>query len=188
MGTTTFSGPLASTSGFHSGKSLTTGAGTGITTGTDTVTTSQIVKVGNIITTYIYIDMDGLESSTTLLDIIGVNDAANCHLGQITVADCGIVFGGSMACLETPAGGVADIDLYSATVATGTENVDVSTLVETELVAAAAVWVEGTAPRAFSLSPPANGYLYLTVGIAGTAAEYSAGKFLIELYGYEAIA
>ena len=95
MGSTTFSGPVTSTAGFQ-GTSLTTGAGTGITTGTDTVTTSNITKVGNIITTQIYLDMDGLESSTTLADIIGVNDAANCHLGRITVADCGIVFGGSI--------------------------------------------------------------------------------------------
>jgi hypothetical protein len=32
--------------------------------------------------------------------------------------------------------------------------------------------------------PPANDYLYLTGGAAGTAAAYTAGKFLLELFGY----
>ena len=185
MAQTTFSGPVKSTNGFNGG-TLTIEEGTGISTGTDTVYTSQITKVGNLITTHIYIDMDGLESSTTLTDIIGVNDAANCHLGRITVANSGIVFGGSMACLETPAGGDADIDLYSAVEATGTENAVITGLDEVALVTAAAVWVVSTAPRAFTASPRANDYLYLVVGVAGTAAEYTAGKFLIELYGYEA--
>jgi hypothetical protein len=30
----------------------------------------------------------------------------------------------------------------------------------------------------------ANGYLYLTCGAAGTPATYTAGKFLITLFGY----
>jgi hypothetical protein len=32
--------------------------------------------------------------------------------------------------------------------------------------------------------PVADQYLYLTCGAAGTVGTYSAGKFLLELFGY----
>jgi len=186
MAQTTFSGPIKSTAGFN-GNALTTGAGTGITSGTDTVITSQIMKVGNIITTYIFIDIDGLEGSTTDLDIIGVNDDDDCNLGRITLADCGAIFGGSMACVETPVGGADDLDLYSTADGTGGEN-DIVTSEDTDvaLVTAGAAWVVSTAPRPFTLCPAAGDYLYLVNGEGSSAAAFTAGKFLIELYGYEA--
>jgi len=40
--------------------------------------------------------------------------------------------------------------------------------------------------KALSAVPAANAYLYLTCGEGSAAGTYTAGKFLIELYGYEA--
>jgi hypothetical protein len=41
--------------------------------------------------------------------------------------------------------------------------------------------------RSITGIPPANDYLYAVQGDAtGTAATYTAGKFLITLYGYDA--
>jgi hypothetical protein len=40
--------------------------------------------------------------------------------------------------------------------------------------------------KVLSAVPAANAYLYLTGGEAGAAGTYTAGKFLIELDGYEA--
>jgi hypothetical protein len=90
-----------------------------------------------------------------------------------------------MTCLEVPTGGADDIDLYSAAEATGVFDVAISTLTESALVTSAGAWTLG-GMKALSAVPAANAYLYLTGGEAGAAGTYTAGKFLIELDGYEA--
>jgi len=163
---------------------LTTEAGTGITTGTGTLYYSSVARDGAFVTTRIFVDLTGLNSGGTAADIIGVDSAANCHLGQVTAAECGTIIGGKMTCLETPAGGEPNIDLYSATESTGTEDAAVTGLVETALLQSSGDWV-GTGAvtvQALSAVPAADQYLYLVAGDA-TSATYTAGKFLIELYG-----
>jgi hypothetical protein len=166
-------------------ESLTNGApGAGISGGTGTVFKSSVVRIGDIIKTSILIDLTGLASSTTDLDIIG-QGTGPAYLGQITAAKNGTILTGRMTCLEAPAGGVADIDLYSATEATGVFDGAIGDLAETALVTSGGAWTLGTM-KGFSAIPAANKYLYLTGGAGGTAASYTAGKFLIELEGYEA--
>ena len=158
--------------------------GTGISSGTGTVFKSSVQSVGGIIKTSLLIDLTGLASSTTDLDIIGVGAGA-AYLGQITAAKNGTILTGRMTCLEVPAGGADDVDLYSATEATGVFDAGIGTLAETALVTAAGAWTLGLT-KGFSAVPAANQYLYLCGGEAGTAATYTAGKFLIQLEGYEA--
>ena len=158
--------------------------GTGISSGTGTVFKSSVQRVGGIIKTSLLIDLTGLASSTTDLDIIGVGAGAD-YLGQITAAKNGTILTGRMTCLEVPAGGADDVDLYSATEATGVFDAGIGTLAETALVTAAGAWTLGLT-KGLSAIPAANQYLYLCGGEAGTAATYTAGKFLIELEGYEA--
>ena len=158
--------------------------GTGISSGTGTVFKSSVQRVGGIIKTSMLIDLTGLASSTTDLDIIGVGAGA-AYLGQITAAKNGTILTGRMTCLEVPAGGADDVDLYSATEATGVFDAGIGTLAETALVTAAGAWTLGLT-KGLSAIPAANQYLYLCGGEAGTAATYTAGKFLIELEGYEA--
>ena len=147
-----------------------------------------IFRVGNLVTTRIVIDLTGLVGSTTDLDIIGESAAADCHWGQITTAKCGTIIGGYMRCLELPAGGVTDIDLYSSNVSTGTENViitDAALGTETALVTSGGVWTDLVTNGMTSL-PTANDYLYLVNGAAGVPGTFSAGKFEIVLFGYVA--
>ena len=167
------------------GNTIATTAGTGITTGTGTVYASSAIKSGGIYITSILLDITGLAASTTLNDIIGVSAAANCHLGQITAAVSGTILGGSITCLETPAGADADIDVYSATESTGTENALVTGLTETVIYARAASWAVHDV-KAITTPPAANEYLYLAVGAGAAPGTYTAGKFLIELFGYSA--
>lgn len=160
-------------------------AGAGATSGTGTVHRSSIVKLGGgVIRTYIYIDLTGLASSTTDLDIIGVG-ASVAHLGQITNAVNGEIFAGRMSCIEIPAGGADDIDLYSATEGTGVFDGGIAALTETALLTKGGAWTR--VPSLLTALPAANAYLYLCGGEAGTAATYTAGKFLIELDGYVAL-
>jgi hypothetical protein len=160
-------------------------AGAGATGGTGTVHRSSVVKLGaGVIRTYIYIDLTGLASSTTDLDIIGVG-ASVAYIAQITNALNGEIFAGKMSCIEVPTGGADDIDLYAATEGTGVFDGGIAALAETALVTSAGAWTR--VPKLFSALPVADAYLYLTGGEAGTAATYTAGKFLIELDGYEAL-
>lgn len=164
------------------GQKLETEAGAGITGGTGTVYKSSVLKIGGLILTRIYLDLTGLGSSTTDLDIIG-QGASPSHLGQITADRNGTIEAMRVTCLEAPAGGVTDIDLYAATEATGVFDGGVAALTETALVTAGGAWANGTVKGATGV-PAANQYLYLTGGAGGTAGTYTAGKFLIELFGY----
>ena len=102
-------------------------AGTGITGGTGTVYKSDVQKLGDIFHTRILIDLTGLASSGSG-DIIGKAATANSHIGQITAAINGTVLGGKLTCLEAPAGGDPDINLWYADEATGTEDAAITGL------------------------------------------------------------
>ncbi len=163
---------------------LNTEAGAGITSGTGTVYRSSVSRLGGIIRTSILLDLTGLASSTTDLDIIGVG-ASPAYIGRISAAQNGTILTGKVTCLEAPAGGVADIDVYSATEGTGVFDGGIAALTETALLTSGAAWTIALT-RAMTAVPAADQYLYLVGGAAGTAAPYTAGKFLIELDGYEA--
>ena len=158
--------------------------GTGISTGTGTLYKGSILRMGDVIETTIVMDLTGLNSGNADLDIIGVAATANCHIGQITAAGNGTILGGYMQCVETPAGGEPDIDLYSATEATGTEDTAVTGLTETALLATAVDWTNILAPKGLTAVPAANEYLYLAASGGSTNDTYTAGKFIIKLYGY----
>lgn len=158
--------------------------GAGFSGGTGTVIKSGVLQIGGVIHTRFLLDLTGLASSTTDLDIIGVGSSA-AYFGRITAAKNGTLLSGRMTCLEVPAGGADDVDLYSATEATGVFDAGIGTLTETIMVTSGGAWTLGLT-KGFSAVPAANEYLYLTGGEVGTAATYTAGKFLIELEGYEA--
>jgi len=158
--------------------------GVGITGGTGTICKWSVHERGQIIVSQCLLDLTGLSSSTTDLDVIG-QGTVPAFLGQITAAVNGTILGGEMACLELPAGGVTDIDLYGATVATRDFDEGIAALDEVAIVTKGAAWAIDSVEM-FTGVPRANDYLYLTGGAAGTAAAYTAGKFLITLYGYDA--
>ncbi len=144
---------------------------------------------GTLITTSIVVDLTGLVGSATDVDIIGnTGGAANCHFGRITTAMCGTLVGGKVTCLELPAGGADDIDFYSSDVGTGAQDVAINNAAlgtETALVTSGGAWASGTVKGMTGL-PTANDYLYIVNGEAAAGGTFTAGKFLIELYGYAA--
>lgn len=165
-------------------QTLSTPAAAGFTGGTGTIYKNSVQLSGNIYYTTILVDLTGLGSSTTDLDIIGQGAAAAAHIGQIS-SQCGTVIDAiRMTCLEAPATGVTDIDLYSANEGTGKFDDGVaSTLTETALITAGGAWSNGTTKGATTV-PPLNDYLYIVNGAGGTVGTYTAGKFLIELFGH----
>lgn len=162
---------------------LLTEAGAGITDGVGTIYRSGVSRSGGIITTRILIDLTGLSSATTVLDIIGIGTNP-AHLGRIVAAENGTILSGTMTCLEAPLS-LTDIDLYSAPESTGVFEALVTSLTQRALVTAGGAWTVGET-QALTALPAANEYLYLANGVADTADPFTAGIFLIELDGFDA--
>jgi len=154
--------------------------GTGITTGVGTICRANAGLMGGVYQMTILIDLTGLNSGGTANDIIGVNGTAlPCFIAQLPAMT---VLGGRMTCLETPAGGDTDIDLYSANEGTGVEDQAITALTETLIINAGAQTV-GTVSY-FAADPTANQYFYLA-GQSTANATYTAGRFLIEIFGIQ---
>ena len=160
-------------------------AGTGITTGTGTVYAGAEVKVGGVYSTSILIDLTGLASSGSG-DIIGKAATANSHVGQITAANNGTILTGQWSVYETPAGGDPDIDFWYADEATGTEDAAITGLTnQTQLMNNGDLTAASIDYFTAGAVPAADKYLYLVTG-AATDGNYSAGRLLIEMWGYDA--
>ncbi len=162
------------------------GPGAGITDAANVIIKSGVQRFGEIIKTTVMFDMTGLKSGTTDLDIIGEAVTGNvAFLFQIKAVEHGTILMGTLTCLEVPAS-LTDIDLYTANEATGAHEAGIATLTASAaLVTSGAAW---TANRSLQLGamPPANDHLYLVNGAADTADDFTAGRFLLELYGYDA--
>ena len=165
------------------GNTIATTAGTGITTGTGTVYAASVIKTGGIFHTKILIDLTGLASSGSG-DIIGKAATANSHIGQITAAVNGTVLGGKLTCLEAPAGGDPDINLWYADEATGTEDAAITGLTnQVQMCDSGDLALNSVI--SIPTPPAADKYIYMVTG-AATNADYTAGKILIEFFGYSA--
>ena len=203
MAKTTFSGPVRSENGFQQ---ISKNADTGTVTvtsgdkmaveatgsagieGTAAVYVTQVNRLKsdvdtnvNIVKTTIMIDLTGLRDGGTAGDIIGKDGDGVAFIGQVTTANQGTVFGVTMTCVETPAGGGTDIDLYSATEGTGVNDTAIGDLTETQIINAGAASA-GTMVAGGDIA--ADQYLYL-VGQGTGHAAYTAGRFLIEVIGYD---
>ena len=157
--------------------------GTGISTGTGTVYWSSVRRFGANVKTEILIDLTGLNSGVTIADIIGVDDTANCHIGLISAAINGTIKYGQLTCLETPATGDPDVDFYgTVTEATGTQDAGIATLTGEVQLLDNGDWTGAVATPIVLTALPGAGYLYMADG-GGTDATYTAGQFLLELWG-----
>ena len=146
--------------------------------------TSRRTENGTIITE-IKIDLTGLASKNTADDIIGLSAGGAAYIGRNVVASNGIIYRVEMACIETPAGGDDDINLVAGSAADDAYD---------GAVTGAAVLLNcgnHTAGMQVVSDIPhitANYYLYLTAGTGDLAAAYTAGMFVIRLYGHALLA
>jgi len=170
----------------NSTKAMTTGPGAGITGGSGTICESSIVRNGNLATTQIYIYLDGLKSTATDTDIIGLATGGAAYIGRIDEDESGVIIGVRMQCLQVPTGGDDDVYLYASDKAVGaydTAMTDASLGTETKLIDGTGTWTLGEVSPMLAV-PNTDDYLYLAAGGGDTAVEYTGGKFLIELIGY----
>ena len=203
MATTTFNGPVRSEKGFQQISKSANGTIT-VTSG-DKMATEATASAGiegtaavyvtlvnrlksdvatnvNIVKTTIMIDLTGLKDGGTAGDIIGKDGSGVAFIGKVTTANQGTVFGVTMTCLETPAGGSTVIDLFSATEGTGVNDTAIGDLTETQIINAGAASA-GTVVAGGDIA--ADQFLYLVSQGTGDAT-YTAGRFLIEITGFDA--
>ena len=182
-GLTVSAGAVSTVGATNLGTTEVMSAGAGITAGSGTVIKYGVLRVGKIITTQIFIELTGLSSGSDADDIIGVAGASGCSIGQVTTAINGTITAGTIQCLEIPAGGSDQVDLWYADNNAGVEDAAVTTLTSQ-------VNLTNTADNTLGVSGgfivdvvlPADKYLYLVCGDAGNAV-YTKGKYLITLYG-----
>ena len=202
MANTTFNGPVRSENGFQQISKAANGtitvtsgdkmaveatASAGIE-GTAAVYVTQVNRLKsdvttnvNVVKTTIMIDLTGLKDGGTAGDIIGKDGSGVAFIGQVTTANQGTVFGVTMTCVETPAGGSTDIDLFSATEGTGVNDTAIGDLTETQIINAGAASA-GTVVAGGDIA--ADQFLYLVSQGTGDAT-YTAGRFLIEITGFD---
>lgn len=170
------------TQGAISATSMTMAAGSGFSnTGSDYQV--NVWQEGIYRRTQIFVDLTGLSSGDADGDIIGKVGTANCHIGQITAAVNGTIVRSQIECHEDPAGGEPDIDVFSATEATGTEEALITGLTETTLLAYGADWTRAAGKQNFTAHPAADQYLYLVASGGSTNDVYTAGIFEINFWG-----
>ena len=147
-------------------------------------TTHRRTENGTIITE-IKIDLTGLASVAAADDIIGLAASTPpAYIGKHVVANNGIVYRVEMICLELPTTGDDDINLVSGT--DGTERVD-DAVTGAAVVINGGTWAAGTMIINNVAALGADRWLYLTSGET-TADMYTAGMFIIRLYGHALLA
>ena len=202
MATSTFNGPVRSENGFQqisksssgvitvtSGDKMATEAtGSAGIEGTAAVYVTQVTRLKsdvstnvNIVKTTIMIDLTGLKDGGTAGDIIGKDGSGVAFIGKVTTANQGSVFGVTMQCVEAPAGGSSDIDLFSATEGTGVNDTAIGDLTETQIINAG---TQAAGTLTAGGDSAADQFWYLVSQGTGDATD-TAGRLLIEITGFD---
>jgi hypothetical protein len=140
---------------------------------------------GDIITE-IHVDLTGLGSSGTANDVIGNETPGTdpAYIHKVLTASDGMVYKVEMICMEVPVTGDADVILVQGSAAD--ESFD-DTVANTATVCdGTGDWTLGQMVAYTTAALTPNYYLYLTQGASDNAG-YTAGQFLIRLYGHAAI-
>lgn len=154
------------------------------------ITTRRIVN-GTIITE-IKVDLTGLGCKGAAAgDAIGlVSTVPDAYIGRYVVATDGIVFKVEMICLELPAGSgsaTLNIDLTpnSSSGLGYDEAVSGTAIIDNSSLSSGSTLVAGEVVQNAVPALTGNDYLYLTEGdTAATDGVYTAGQFIIRLYGH----
>lgn len=146
--------------------------------------TSRHVDSNGDIVTEIRVDLTGLNSKDTANDVIGLSAGGAAYIGQYVVATCGVVYKMELICLETPAGGDDDVNVVA----------NVSAVLAYDGAGGTTYGVDGgDAVAGQVVQDLVQGltdthYLYLTAGTGDTAAAYTAGMFIVRMYGHPVLA
>jgi len=136
-----------------------------------------------VIITQIKFDLTGLASVATANDVIGLSAGGVAYIGRNVVATNGVIFKTQFACLETPAGGDNDVNVVvNSSAVLAYDSAGGTTYLSNSGDLLAGQTVENLMPAI-----TANDYIYLTAGTGDTAATYTAGQYVLTLWGHALI-
>ena len=138
-----------------------------------------------VITTQIKFDLTGLRSVATANDVIGLQAGGAAYVGRNVVATNGVIFKTSVSVLETPAGGDNDVNLVTSSNAALAYDGAGGT---TYLVGDLGDLLEGKTVDNLVPALTEGDYFYLTAGTGDTLGDYTAGQYVLTLYGHAVLA
>lgn len=139
---------------------------------------------GGVIVTQIKFDLTGLASVATANDVIGLAAGGAAYIGRNVVATNGIIFKTQFACIETPAGGDNDVNIVlNSNAALAYDGAGGTTYISNSGDLLAGQTIENLVPAI-----TANDYYYITAGTGDTAATYTAGMYVLTLWGHALLA
>ena len=137
-----------------------------------------------VITTQIKFDLTGLASVADADDVIGLAAGGAAYIGRNVVDRNGVIFRAELSCIETPVTGGGDVDVRTSSSASAAYDSDGAGY--TSLINGGTLVIGQTLVNDVP-AVVANDYLYLTVGTSA-AGTYSAGMFILTLYGHAPLA
>ena len=149
---------------------------------------SFVAKINEEYITTILIDIEDLYSTAGRGKTIGENSGTNSYITRLTTDVNGIIYKAEMGCIETPAG-AQEADIVLAAIPDPPDTGDDVTL-DTgfqALVDLGAAWSIGKSMNAglsTNYGDLSGKYLFLCGGGMSGGGTYTAGKFVIKLYGY----
>lgn len=162
---------------------------------------NSILRDGALLTTEIQIDLASSAASASLCSagtintVIGTSGSAAgalvanaAQLGQLSRANNGIITSIECICTELPVGGTDDINFVLSTTLADAAKGYSGSLTIAQTLTDGGSWVEGQYESAtYDADDLEGGYLYMVAGKATDGVggvEYTAGKFVLRLYGY----
>ena len=185
-GTSTFAGPVTCSKLVKLTGNSGPEPGAGITSATGEVHKSWVEYFGNnIVKTTIYIDVTGLRHTATNKVIGDDGTTTPAYIAKIVAADHGTIFSGRMTCLEVPDSTAINMAIYRSTSGTIKEGDAASGMAGTGMVCDGGDQSIGEVTVfTNTILPDANDYLYMVCDASGADADYTKGKFLIEMIIY----
>lgn len=179
---------------FNTGSTLTNNAATVATAvaaehgagaiGTAAVPATYRWTERGVIVTQIKVDLTGLASVATNDDVIGLAAGGAAYIGRNVVATNGVIFKAEFSCIETPATGDNDVNVVtSSNAALAYDGAGGTTYISNSGDLLAGQTIQNLVPAL-----TANDYFYLTAGTGDTAATYTAGMYVLTLYGHALLA
>lgn len=142
-----------------------------------------------VIITQIKFDLTGLGCvGTAADDAIGLVSGGVAYIGQYTTAAYGIAFRATLSCIEAAAGSATitqDIDI----IANASAAIEYDGALSTSRVINGATLVAGQTLINNVPAMTADDYLYIAeADTAGTTGVYSAGQYILTIYGHALLA
>lgn len=152
---------------------------------------SFVAKINEEYITTILIDIEDLYCTDSRAGAIGENSGTNSYITRLSTDINGVIYKAEMGCIETPAGTNIDADLVLAAISAAPDTGDDVTRGSgyQALVDIASSWSIGRRSDGglrTDYGDLNDKYLFLHSGgtTPSSTGQYTAGKFVIKLYGY----